>query len=87
MLTDKAEAALYEAYEQAHKKISQLIQTQDYKHVLEALANLAEPIDAFFSAVMVMVEDQKVRNNRLALLKSITTLAQRVADLSKIAAN
>lgn len=87
LLTDKAEAALYEAYEQAHKKISQLIQTQDYKHVLEALANLAEPIDAFFRAVMVMVEDQKVRNNRLALLKSITTLAQRVADLSKIAAN
>ena len=87
LLTDKAEAALYEAYGQANKNITQLIQTSDYKNVLVELAKLAEPIDAFFSAVMVMVEDQKVRNNRLALLKSITTLAQRVADLSKIAAN
>jgi glycyl-tRNA synthetase beta chain len=87
LLSHEAEVALYEAYEQANKSVSQLIEKRDYPGVLQVMAQLAQPIDAFFGAVMVMVEDQGVRNNRLALLKSITTLAQRVADLSKIAVN
>jgi glycyl-tRNA synthetase beta chain len=48
------------------------------------LATLAAPIDAFFGAVMVMVEDTAVKNNRLALLKSISALATQTADLTKI---
>ena len=43
-----------------------------------------EPIDAFFDAVMVMDKDEAVKNNRLALLKSIDALVNRVADFSKI---
>ena len=47
---------------------------------------MTQPIDTFFGAVMVMVEDVAVRNNRLALLKAITNLTINMADLSKIVA-
>ena len=48
------------------------------------VAEIAEPIDAFFAAVMVMVDDQAVRNNRLALLRAITGLTTGIVELSKI---
>lgn len=52
--------------------------------MLKTLAGLADPIDAFFEQVMVMVENLPVRNNRLALLQAITGLSAGIADLSKI---
>jgi glycyl-tRNA synthetase beta chain len=51
---------------------------------IDALKELAKPIDAFFDAVMVMDKDEAVKNNRLALLKAIDALVNRVADFSKI---
>jgi len=48
------------------------------------VAVLREPVDKFFEAVMVMVEDSSVRDNRLALLKNVALLAAPLADLSKV---
>ena len=48
------------------------------------MIKLAQPIDAFFDSVMVMADDERVRNNRLGLLKSIDELVKGVADFSKI---
>ena len=42
------------------------------------------PIDEFFDGVMVMVENEAVRNNRLALLDEIGKLFLRIADFSKL---
>jgi glycyl-tRNA synthetase beta chain len=41
-------------------------------------------IDVSFNQVMVMVEDEKIRNNRLALLDGIGKLFLRIADFSKL---
>jgi glycyl-tRNA synthetase beta chain len=60
------------------------VKVDDYSGAIEALSELAKPIDAFFDAVMVMDEDAKVRANRLGLLKSIDALVQTVADFSKL---
>jgi glycyl-tRNA synthetase beta chain len=45
---------------------------------------LKKPIDDFFDKVMVMVEDKKLRDNRLALLNQISQLFLRIADFSKL---
>ncbi len=57
---------------------------RDYAAVLLDLAKLRVPVDAFFEAVLVMAEDEKVRFNRLSLLGEISTLFHDVADFSRI---
>jgi glycyl-tRNA synthetase beta chain len=57
---------------------------RDYKRVLEGLADLKEPVDAFFDAVMVMADDVDKRRNRLSLLRQLRQLFLDVADLSCI---
>ena len=52
--------------------------------IFSVMANLAAPIDAFFTAVMVMDENMAVRNNRLALLQGILALTNGIADFSKL---
>ena len=80
----EAEHGLYKAYVEAQAVITKHQDEKNYQGVLTVLAAMAAPIDAFFGAVMVMVEDEAVKNNRLALLKSIATLAAQTADLTKI---
>ncbi|MDR3565183.1 MAG: glycine--tRNA ligase subunit beta [Negativicutes bacterium] len=82
----EAEQKLYQAYLSVEGEIAAMTKTKNYDGVLKSMATLATPIDAFFSQVMVMVDAIPVRNNRLALLKAITGLAVRIADLSKIVA-
>ena len=55
-----------------------------YLSSLESIKTLAGPIDRFFDAVMVMDKDQKIRDNRLALLNEIKDLFFMIADFSKI---
>lgn len=54
----------------------------DYRPALTALAGLDGFIEAFFDRVMVMDEDARIRNNRLAILARLKGLFDRVADLS-----
>ena len=46
---------------------------------------LKQPVDTFFDKVMVMVEDQQLRQVRLALLRDLRDAMNRVADISKLA--
>ena len=46
------------------------------------LAELRDPVDVFFDTVMVMADDEAVRNNRLALLAFLRDLFLNVADIS-----
>ena len=55
---------------------------EDYDVVLTQLAGLREPIDSFFEQVMVMVDDEALRMNRLRLLSKLQALLRCVADLS-----
>ena len=58
-----------------------------YLEALETIAGLRKSIDRFFEEVMVMAEDERVRNNRLALLAQVLREFTTVADFSEIAAD
>ena len=53
-----------------------------YQDALVELAELREPVDAFFDKVMVMVDDKELRINRLTMLEKLRELFLRVADIS-----
>jgi glycyl-tRNA synthetase beta chain len=77
-----AEAALAEALAAAEKDIAPLAQSRDYVGLLKRLAELRDPVDRFFDAVMVMADDPAKRTNRLNLLGRLRGLFLRVADIS-----
>ncbi|MGL5514193.1 MAG: glycine--tRNA ligase subunit beta [Sporomusa sp.] len=84
LFSTAAEQALYNAYKEARIAVDKFQAEKNYQGVFNILAGMAAPIDEFFGEVMVMVDDPAVKNNRLALLKSITELMVKIADLSKI---
>ena len=84
LLAEQVEKDLYKAYEAAASKVEKEIATQDYAGAIATLSQLAAPIDAFFDGVMVMDKDEKIKNNRLGLLKLVDNLICQVADFSKI---
>jgi glycyl-tRNA synthetase beta chain len=82
LLTESAESTLYSQLTTAKRDLQQFQTTADYQSILSRLASLREPIDAFFDSVMVMADDEKIRLNRLALLKELRQLFLIVADIS-----
>jgi glycyl-tRNA synthetase beta chain len=85
-LVDPAERALHEAIRKVSDKAKPLYESGDYTGYLKSFAVLKAPVDTFFDKVMVMVEDEKLRRGRLALLRDLREAMNRVADLSKLAA-
>ncbi|HDL4147655.1 TPA: glycine--tRNA ligase subunit beta [Mannheimia haemolytica] len=79
---EPAEKALAEAVIALKAEVQPLIAQGDYTAVLDKLANLRQPVDAFFDGVMVNAEDQKLRQNRLAILSTLQGLFLQVADIS-----
>jgi len=85
-LTEPAELSLHGALQDAVRSAAPLFDSGDFAGYLKTFASLKEPVDAFFDTVMVMVEDQRLRENRLALLADLRQAMNRVADISKLAA-
>lgn len=79
-----AEEELYRSYQRIYSSAEPGIRCRDFPAVLSLIAGLQKPVDRFFKEVMVMVENERVRDNRLALLKNIAQFIGSVADLSKI---
>jgi glycyl-tRNA synthetase len=75
------ERALYAAVQTAQAQRSSV---RDVDGLMAVLGPLARPIDAFFAKVFVMVDDQVVRENRLALLQRIAALSKGIVDLTKV---
>lgn len=84
VLVKAEEKALIAALHETEASVDKCLASDDYLVAVKALAKLTAPIDAFFDAVLVMDEDAKIRQSRLALLKQIDTLINRVADFTKI---
>ena len=82
LLTDNAEKALALSLAELASEVKPLQQDRDYTDVLKQLAKLRQPVDQFFDDVMVMVDDEDLRNNRLALLQQLRNLFLEVADIS-----
>ncbi|MDP2380947.1 MAG: glycine--tRNA ligase subunit beta [Pseudohongiella sp.] len=84
-LPETDEQALYQALQDIEPKTKKSFATGDYTASLQLLATLKAPVDTFFDHVMVNVEDESLRNNRLALLKQLHQIMNQIADLSKLA--
>jgi len=79
------EEKLLGAYvERNSARIEQFREAKDYCGALQLLATAREPVDAFFDKVMVMVESELVRANRLALLQRLSKEFSTIADFSEI---
>jgi len=59
-------------------------QKKEYQKALSVLATAREPVDAFFDKVMVMVADERIRANRLALLQTLLKEFSTIADFSEM---
>ena len=87
LLIEPAEKTLAESINRLESLSVPLLDNRDYSTVLKHLATLRDPIDAFFNDVMVMVDDQPLRDNRLSLLSKLRTLFINVADISQMASS
>ena len=85
LLAEEAEKALYIELKAAQKEVDIAVPSQDYTRILTALATLRNVIDNFFDNVMVMADDEAIKNNRLALLSLLRQLFLTTADISILA--
>jgi glycyl-tRNA synthetase beta chain len=86
LFQDASEVRLYQAFTHVKKSVAAHLKSGHYEQGLVDIASLRDSVDAFFDGVLVMAEDKKVRNNRLALLGQIAELFGKVADFSKLSA-
>lgn len=77
----KEEGALWSAFLSVDQHIHHGIEIDDF---VEASSQLVQPLADFFENVFVMVDDERIRNNRLALLKKIADLPKGIADFSAL---
>ena len=87
----KSEKILYSSFNKIKKSSSNYIETSDgitkdsdYLKALSSIKTLKQPIDNFFDSVLVMEKDERIRNNRLALLNEVKELFFKISDFSKI---
>src|SRR5437588_2945901 len=83
-LQEQAEKKLATEIPRIASKVEQLRKTRNYEDALLEIAKLRPVVDTFFDKVMVMVEDEKVRSNRLALLQTLLNEFSTIADFSEI---
>lgn len=82
LLQDEAETVLANELAALSERIQPLFAAGDYQSALEQLASLRSSVDRFFDEVMVMADDEAVRNNRLVMLSQLRSLFLGVADIS-----
>ncbi|MDZ7803386.1 glycine--tRNA ligase subunit beta [Thiohalophilus sp.] len=84
LLQDPAEQTLHDRLTGLQQQVNEQVQQANYQQALSQLADLREPVDQFFDDVMVMAEDDKLRNNRVALLNNLHQLFMQIADISRL---
>jgi len=82
LLQEDAEKTLAAAVSAKAAVVAPLFAAREYTKALAALADLQQPVDAFFDSVMVMSDDPALQQNRLALLQQLRGLFLEVADIS-----
>lgn len=81
--TDQERTLLSEA-RRVGGEVESLVAGRDFEGALAALAQLRPAVDGFFDHVMVMVDDEAIRTNRLALLGTVRALFRNIADFGRI---
>ena len=82
LLSEASEIALSKQLNDLSSKVTPLFDQGNYQEALSELASLQQPVDQFFTDVMVMVDDEAVKTNRLVLLSQLRDMFLRVADIS-----
>lgn len=85
LLNEGAERDLAEQLATLSDTLQPLIANKEYSQILQQLAQLQQPVDAFFDQVMVMSDDLALRQNRMAILSQLRELFLEVADVSLLA--
>ncbi len=85
LLENDAEKKLAQRVTEVDASIQKNYREGKYSEVIAAIAGLQQTLNAFFESVMVMVEDEKTRNNRLALLARTVAVVRWAADFSELA--
>lgn len=83
-LVDDGEKRLHQVFSDLEFRVRQLIDDHRYLDALDIMVTLGPEIDNFFDEVMVMAEDKRLRENRIALLQAISRLYRRIADFSQL---
>ncbi len=83
-LADETERSLASEIPVVAGKVRALREQKDYAGALTEISRLRKPVDTFFDKVMVMVDDESVRANRLALLRDLLNEFSTIADFSEI---
>jgi len=84
LLQDEHEKQLFDKLTGLQQQVSDQVRRGDYQSALSQLAALRQPVDSFFDNVMVMVDDKKLRDNRIALLNNLHQQFLQIADISKL---
>jgi glycyl-tRNA synthetase len=83
------------AHEPAEKKLvatldalssnwESLLNAHDYEGAFNALATLQQPLAELFDNVKILAEDEKLKNNRIALLQKVFALFEALLDFNRI---
>ena len=83
-LKDAEEKKLADAVPGIAKKVKELSASRQYESALHEISRLRPLIDTFFDKVMVMVEDENLRAQRLGLLQTLVNEFSSIADFSEI---
>ena len=84
LLAEAAERELAQKVPEIAKQVENLRVNQKYREALVSISSLRPAVDRFFDKVMVMVDDERVRANRLALLQQVLKEFSTIADFSEI---
>jgi glycyl-tRNA synthetase beta chain len=84
LLSQGAEQKLFTVFSQVNSQCEPLLEKRAYGEALQTILQMKEPVDNFFDEVMVMAEDEAVKNNRLSLLAAIAHLFLKIGDFSKM---
>ncbi|HET9831031.1 MAG TPA: DALR anticodon-binding domain-containing protein, partial [Vicinamibacterales bacterium] len=86
-LKEPAEVALANEIDHRWQKIDDAKNREHYADAMKLIVGLREPVDKFFTDVLVMTEDAQTRNDRLALLTMLRETITQIADISEMAAD
>ena len=84
LLQEDAEQNLAKALASIKEKVTPLLDNSEYEQALSKLAGLKNDVDKFFDDVMVMSDDEALKNNRVALLSQLSNLFLKTADISRL---
>ena len=84
LFQQQEEKQLLDSINKAESSVTKAVAKKDYLAAIQILSSLRPTVDAFFDEVLVMVEDNKIKDNRLMLLNKCVKLFLKVADFSQL---